>query len=144
MKNAFQTSTLTLTVNSRWCLDVQRESSDDDYGAGGETLNATGSPVYLYECDSTKRSQQWVFRERINETHRGEIYNRGTKLCLGWYSDIQNSRDTYLVDCDGTFTWDSRFFKRYDSDIPVHGSFYFDPYRNVYDRGDVQPRKVLD
>ena len=120
-----------------WCLDVQREDSDDDNVAGGATLNETTTPVYMYECDSSRMSQKWVFDETT-----GEVKNRGTKLCLAWYGNLVNGRLAYLMECDGSYKWDPRFFSGYNVSTPTHGSFYFDPYRNVYDRGAVQPQAV--
>ena len=132
-EGTFSTEQIVFAEAPYYCLDVYRDSDT------GEATNETGTPVYVYTCDSALQTQKWVFDEVT-----GQVRNRGVRKCLGFPNAIWHQRDLTIEECDGTYQWDSRFFLSYNSTTPVHGSFYFDWSRNIYQRGSVQPRAVYE
>ena len=64
------TEQLALSSEPWYCLDVERDGSDDAYF--GAALNSSGAGVFTYACDAGRKTQQWYYKEDT-----GEVANRG-------------------------------------------------------------------
>lgn len=133
-----QPLTIVLSDDPLWCLDP---CGATDYGPNC-AVNAT--EINLRVCgtrDIPKPSQMWRFNELT-----GEIVSHGSGglVCLGWTgSSVKPGSVLMPAACDGRFKWDERFYKRTVMEGPIHGAFYFDPYRNWNVRGVVQAQGVV-
>jgi cysteine-rich repeat protein len=133
-----QPLTIVLSYNPIYCIDVKNAS-----GTGFEN-----SQVIVNVCDDEPISQLFYYNASSKEivSHGAKLDN--LDLCLGWGHPTSSSVDVYsnvpiyLRECDGSFQWGEDFYMPTYETLPMHGSFYFDPYRNWNTRGSVQPRDV--
>ena len=138
---------LDLTVVLAWdpvyCLDACPKGHDK---AGGG-WDGCGAGAWLNACDGDlpfRRSQRWAFRPwRGARAESGEVVSAGAldagldAACLGWGAVAGAGAALGLFPCDGTYLWDAEFFMETAAAEPVHGAFFFDPYRNYRARGNV-------
>ena len=137
-------------------MDVYRDDPDDPLSG---VMWALDVRLTLYECDETGEtlSQFWFFnpttQELVSVGSKGyDSSDVNSTLCAGWGTDestrlISDGRALRLRPCDGRYKFDKSFFVDGPLDLvdptsPVHGSFYFDAYRNINTRGYVQPQNV--
>jgi len=63
---------------------------------------------------------------------------------MGWRGDVQIQHNALIQmrPCNGNYAWDESFFVPTKSEEPIHGAFYFDPFRSWNTRGLVQPQSI--
>ena len=135
-----QAQTIVLAANPLYCLDACDASvASEDCGY----TDGTGRGAVVNVCEDERRSQFWRFTNGTGEVESVGSHEAGLEKCLGWASGTGAAGTAVTVRlCDGTNAWGASFFMPQPLAAPVHGSFFFSPYRNWNERGRIQPRNV--
>ena len=150
-----QALTITLASNPIYCLDAcPADVADADcaaYWAEGVAAGGTGMKANVGACVDERPSQRFTFRNETGEVVSAGAGAAGEDLCLAWHcckaAPLTNTGyGIYVKPCTGAYGWDPAFFLETDEVEagPIHGSFYFDPYRSLKKRSRVQPASVHD
>ena len=144
-----QPLTIVLAWKPVYCLDACANDV-----ASGECAFEEGDAVYMNTCEeietvdapsgftNVRPSQRWFWRPK-GSSGSGEVVNSGAAdtgsaaQCLGWPSEgISEEAGLLLKPCGvGTNTlFNEEFYRQTQKGGPVHGAFYFDPYRNYLER----------